>query len=250
PVLGIDTGGPIGSFGIVADGHLAAVATHRPVSHGFELPGAVQEVVDAAGLSLGDLTAIAVAIGPGSFTGLRVGLSYAKGIAAAAKIAIVGVASLDALALCAGPQLVDGASIYPMIDARKGEIYTGLYRVITGALEKKSGDVVVSLTDLVAGLTDQAVFVGYSVAQQACSLAQANGQRAVVIENAGLNLRGSFVAAIGAARVVRKQTDVIATLEPRYLRPADAAASFSCLKPGEDIDGTPRGRTHPAAPRS
>lgn len=249
PVLGLDTGGPIGSFGVVADGRLAAVSTRKPVSHGFELPGAVQEVLEAAGLSLGDLSAIAVAIGPGSFTGLRVGLSYAKGIAAAAKIAIIGVASLDALALCAGSGLVEDASVYPVIDARRGEVYTGLYRLITGALQKKSNDVVISVTDLVAGLPDEAAFVGYSVAQQACSLAQANGRRAKVIENAGLNLRGSFVAAIGAVRVVRKETDVIATLEPLYLRPADAAASFGGLKPGEDIDGTPRGRTHPAAPR-
>jgi tRNA threonylcarbamoyladenosine biosynthesis protein TsaB len=249
-VLGIDTGGPIGSFGVVVDGRLAAAAIRSPLSHGFELPGAVEEVLDAAGASFSDLAAIAVAIGPGSFTGLRVGLSYAKGIAAAGKIAIVGVSSLDALALCAATGLWEGASIYPVIDARKGEVYTGLYRFVTGALERTSGDLVVSLAHLVAGLVDEAVLVGYSVAQQACSLAQANGCRAVLIENAGLGLRGSFVAAIGAAKVARKEADVIATLEPLYLRPPDSAPGFSSLKPGEDIHGTPRGRTHPATPRS
>src|SRR5207248_2288436 len=108
----------------------------------------------------------------------------------------------------------------------------------------------VSLGDLVAGLQEDAAFVGYSVAQQAYSLARANGRQAVLIENAGLNLRGGFVAAIGAARVAGKETDVIETLEPVYLRPADSAINFSGLKPGEEIDGTPRGRTHPATPRS
>src|SRR5215472_10678968 len=107
-VLGIDTGGPIGSFGVVADGRLAAAALRSPLSHGFELPAAVDEVLDAAGSCLSDLCAVAVAIGPGSFTGLRVGLSYAKGVAAAARIPIVGVSSLDALGLCAGPGLPDG----------------------------------------------------------------------------------------------------------------------------------------------
>jgi tRNA threonylcarbamoyladenosine biosynthesis protein TsaB len=214
------------------------------------LPTAVDEVLDAAGVSFGDLTAVAVAIGPGSFTGLRVGLSYAKGVATGGKQAIVGVSSLDALALCAGSGLPEGASIYPLIDARKGEVYTGLYHFVTGALQKSSGDLVVSLADLVAGLTDEALFVGYSVAQQACSLAHASGRRAVLIENAGLNLRGSFVAAIGAARVARKDADVLATLEPLYLRPPDSATSFRGLKPGEEIHGTPRGRTHPATPRS
>jgi tRNA threonylcarbamoyladenosine biosynthesis protein TsaB len=249
-VLGIDTGGPIGSFGLVADGHLAAAATRLSASHGLELPSAVDEILETAGVSLSDLTAIAVAIGPGSFTGLRVGVSYAKGIAAARKISIVGVSSLDALVLCAGSGLSEGASIYPVIDARKGEVYTGLYRFVAGALERTSGDLVVSLAHFVAGLADGAVFVGYAVAQQACSLAQANGRRAVLSENAGLYLRGSFVAAIGAAKVARKEADVIATLEPLYLRPPDSATSFGGLKSGEGIHGTPRGRTHPATSHS
>ena len=246
-VLGIDTGGPVGSFGVVADGRLAAAAVRSSLSHGLELPLAVDEVLEAAGARLCDLSAVAVAIGPGSFTGLRVGVSYAKGVAAARKAAIVGVSSLDALALCAGPGLREGASIYPVIDARRGEVYTGLYRFVSGALERSSGDLVVSLTRLVAGLADEAVFVGYSVAQQACSLAQAQGRRALLIGNAGLHLRGSFVAAIGAAKVARREADVIATLEPVYLRPPDSANI--ALKPGEEIHGTPRGRTHPATPR-
>jgi tRNA threonylcarbamoyladenosine biosynthesis protein TsaB len=249
-VLGIDTGGPIGSFGVVADSRLAAAATRSSLSHGFELPAAVDEVLESAGASLSDLTAIAVAIGPGSFTGLRVGLSYAKGIAAARKISIVGVSSLDALALCAGSALAEGASIYPLIDARKGEVYTGLYRFVAGALEKTSGDLVVPLTHFVAGLADEAVLVGYSVVQQAWMLARANGRRVVVNENAGLYLRGSFVAAIGAAKVARKEADVIDTLEPIYLRPPDSATAFNSLQPGEMIDGTPRGRTYPATRRS
>jgi tRNA threonylcarbamoyladenosine biosynthesis protein TsaB len=249
-VLGIDTGGPIGSFGVVAHGRLAAAAIRSTVSHGFELPSAVAEVLDAAGVSFADLTAIAVAIGPGSFTGLRVGLSYAKGIAAAGKIAIVGVSSLDALALCSGPGLPEGASVYPVIDARRGEVYAGLYRLVKGALQRISGDLVVSLGHLVAGLADDAVLVGYSVAQQARSLVQAKGGRVVLIDNAGLVLRGSFVAAIGAAKVARKEADVVATLEPLYLRPPDSATRVDAIKSGEEIDGTPRGRTHPAAPRS
>jgi tRNA threonylcarbamoyladenosine biosynthesis protein TsaB len=249
-VLGIDTGGPLGSFGVIAEGRLAAVSIRSSILHGFELPAAIDEVLDAAGVSFGELTAIAVAIGPGSFTGLRVGLSYAKGIAAARKIAIAGVSSLDALVLCCGSRLPEGASIYPIIDARKGEVYTGLYRFVTGALQKISDDRVVSLAGLVAGLEDEATFVGYSIAEEACALARAKGRRAVLIENAGLNLRGSFVAAIGAAKVVRKETDDIATLEPLYLRPHDSGTSFNDLKPGEEIHGTPRGRTHPATPRS
>lgn len=250
-VLGIDTGGPIASLGVVAEGHIAAAQIGRPLPHGAGLPATVNEVLDAANVSFGVLSAIAVAIGPGSFTGLRVGLSYAKAVAAAAKIAILGVSSLDALALCAGTSLAEGASVYPLIDARKGEVYTGLYRFVKGALQKTSGDLVVPLASLVAELSnDESVFIGYSVAVQARSLAQAKGRRVTVIDEAQLSLRGSFIAAIGAARLAQREADVIATLEPLYLRPPDAAASFGGLKPGEDTHGTPRGRTYPATPRT
>ena len=208
-------------------------------------------MLNAANLSFSSLSAVAVAIGPGSFTGLRIGLSYAKAVAAASKIAIVGIPSLDALALCAGSRIAEGAPVYPLIDARKGEVYTGLYRFVTGALQNTSGDLVVSLASLVAELVDDdAVVLGYSVAEQARSLAQAKGRRVTVIDNAQLSLSGSFVAAIGAAKIAQGEADVIATLEPLYLRPPDTAASFGSLKPGEDIHGTPRGRTYPATPRS
>jgi hypothetical protein len=88
------------------------------------------------------------------------------------------------------------------------------------------------------------------MAEQIRSLAAANGIRASVVGEAGLHLRGTFVAAIGAARVVSKEADVIATLEPLYVRPPDAAASAAAVNPGEDTHGTPRGRNHPAANRS
>ncbi|HJU10911.1 MAG TPA: tRNA (adenosine(37)-N6)-threonylcarbamoyltransferase complex dimerization subunit type 1 TsaB [Candidatus Binataceae bacterium] len=226
-VLGIDTGGPSSSFGVVAEGRLVAVVNRSPVSHGLDLPAAVDEALETAGASLNDLGAIAVAIGPGSFTGLRVGVSYAKGIAAAAGIAIVGVSSLDALALCAGSQLAEGALVYPVIDARRDEVYTGLYRFATGALERSSGDLVISLTHLVGKFAEETVLVGDSIAQQAYSVAQAQGRRVTLIDNASLNLRGSFVAAIGAAKVARKEADNIATLEPIYLRTPDTASRAS-----------------------
>jgi tRNA threonylcarbamoyladenosine biosynthesis protein TsaB len=208
----------------------------------------VEEVLEAAGLRLGHVHAIAVAIGPGSFTGLRVGLSYAKGIASARNIAIAGVSSLDALALCAD-RLSAGSFIYPLIDARRGEVYTGLYRFAAGALEKRSSDLVVPLASFAAGLTDDAILVGYSVAEQVRTMASAAGRNVMLIDNGRLRMRGSFVAALGGARVAHDGGDAVATLEPLYVRSPDAITISSGLKPGEDIDGTPRGRTHPATAR-
>src|SRR5207244_9817692 len=133
--------------------------------------------------------------------------------------------SLDALALCAVSELSEGAALYPFIDARRGEVYTGLYRFSAGALQRESGDLLVSLRDLVFGSAAGTVFIGYSMAEQVRSLAEANGRQVVLIEDAGLHLRGSFVAAIGAAKMAREEADVVATLQPLYLRPPDTATS-------------------------
>src|SRR5437588_2358086 len=145
PTLGIDTGGPIASVGLVADGHIAATYVRSSTSHCAELPAMVAEVLDTADIRMADLSAVSVAIGPGSFTGLRVGVSYAKGLATARRIALVGVPSLDALALCAGSKLPQDAAVYSLIDARKGEVYAGLYRFSAGALERVSGELLVPL---------------------------------------------------------------------------------------------------------
>src|ERR1700687_5077529 len=91
PGLGLDTGSTIARLGLVSGGRVVA-ALARPVkSHGSDLPAAVDELLGAAGIAIQELSAIAVGTGPGSFTGLRVGLSYAKGVSAGVHIQIVGI---------------------------------------------------------------------------------------------------------------------------------------------------------------
>jgi tRNA threonylcarbamoyladenosine biosynthesis protein TsaB len=103
------------------------------------LPAAVDEVLDAAGLRIRDVEGIAVGLGPGSFTGLRIGLSYAKGIVTASRQAILGVSTFDAMALCSVAESIpEGAEVCPILDARKGEVYVALYRFVADALKRAS----------------------------------------------------------------------------------------------------------------
>src|SRR5208282_4535825 len=144
PVLGLDTSTSIASLAVIAHGKVAA-SLERPVtSHGAALPGAIDELLRAGGLAIGGVGAIAVGTGPGSFTGLRIGLSYAKGIAMASGCALVGVPGFDAMALAALERnnLEPGRLICVITDARKSEVYAGLYRVVADELEKLSGELV------------------------------------------------------------------------------------------------------------
>lgn len=251
PVLGIDTGSQTASLGVVADGRICAALSRGLRSHCAGLPEAVEEVVAAAGITIRELRAIAVAVGPGSFTGLRIGLSYAKGICLATNLAITGVATLDAISLCTpASEIVPGATVCPVLDARKGEIYTALYEFVSDALQKVTRDLVVPLEDLVSRVNGETVFVGDSKAEEVSALVLAKGGAAAFAGSARFGLRGSFIAALGAARVAANQLDNPATLEPLYVRPPDAFVNSTAIRSGEGDYGTSRGRAHPAACRS
>ncbi|HET9551516.1 MAG TPA: tRNA (adenosine(37)-N6)-threonylcarbamoyltransferase complex dimerization subunit type 1 TsaB [Anaeromyxobacteraceae bacterium] len=100
--------------------------------HGARLPGALTDLLTACGRRLPDLEAYAVGLGPGSFTGLRIGLATWKGLAYANRRPIAGASSLAAMALAAAPGAGEGALLVPLLDAKKGEVYAGFYRAEGG----------------------------------------------------------------------------------------------------------------------
>lgn len=136
-ILGIDTATLTLSLALVARGSDGRdrVLEHReippPAAHSALLPLEIEAMLGRAGHALGDLGAIVVGLGPGSFTGLRVGLSTARAIAFARQIPIVGASSLEAMARAAGEDrdLEPGTLLVPLLDARKGEVYGGFFRV-------------------------------------------------------------------------------------------------------------------------
>ena len=248
PVLGIDTGGLRADLAVVAEGRVLAEASHSVASHGAELPEAVAGLLGRAGLATARLKAIGIGIGPGSFTGLRVGLSYAKGLKLATGCALLGIPSLDTLALAALAEtsLAPGRLICPMLDARKGEVYAALYRTIRDGLEKLSDDLVVTLENLAPHLGTDVLLVGDAKAEEACSLAVRAGSQATCLGIAGLRLRGRVVAALGAARLVAGEVDNAFVLEPLYVRSAEAIFKAGTLTSGATVNGAEGRRTHPS----
>ena len=224
PVLGLDTASATASLAILSHGKILAQVTRSASSHGAELPAAAAEVVAQAGLELRDLQGIAVGIGPGSFTGLRVGIAYAKGLILALRCALIGIPTFDCLALAAFEWVSapEGSLICPIVDARKGEVYANLYRVRADRLDKISQPLVIKLQNLFPELSDGVILVGDSKAKEASLLLSERGIRSTVLEETELNSRGRYVAALGAERISRGAMDTPATLEPLYVRTAEA----------------------------
>jgi tRNA threonylcarbamoyladenosine biosynthesis protein TsaB len=224
PVLGLDTSTQIASLAIVARGQVAGSIERALGSHAAALPGVVDELLSASGFKIRDLGAIAVGIGPGSFTGLRIGVSYAKGIAMASGCATLGVPGFDPMALTAlrRNNIEPGRLVCVVVDARKGEVYAALYRVVVDGLEKLSEELVVTLEHLASRIAEDVTFVGDSKAEDAAALVGKRGHRVAVFETGTLDLRGVSIAAIGAARFARGETDRAALLEPLYIRTPEA----------------------------
>jgi tRNA threonylcarbamoyladenosine biosynthesis protein TsaB len=125
-ILGIDTATRFTSVASLGpDDRVVERTEIASGGHAAELPRLVQETLDAAGVRLPDVDDVAVSIGPGSFTGLRVGLALAKGLVFAGRQGIVGVSTLQALATVAPP---GPGFVAACLDARKGEVYLGMYR--------------------------------------------------------------------------------------------------------------------------
>ena len=210
----------------------------RPRSHSAELPQALVDLLDAEGLEIPDVEAYAVGLGPGSFTGLRIGLATWKGLAYANRCPIAGGSSLAAMALAAAPDAEEGALLVPLLDARKGEVYAGFYRVRDGAIVETADD---------ADLAPQALVA------RVAALA-AGGARPFVFGQGLLAYRDVLsdlprlatevttppafaVAAILAESLAGAVYDAQAlfALEPHYVRASEAEVKFpKGLGPGAD----------------
>ncbi len=127
-LLAIETSGPVGGVALLVDGQVAAEEIfEKGMVHGRELAPAIKRVSDKTSTPLGELDLIAVDIGPGSYTGLRVGLATAKGLCIALKKPILGIASLDAMAEAGRSSVPENAVLCPVIDAKWNLLYAALY---------------------------------------------------------------------------------------------------------------------------
>jgi tRNA threonylcarbamoyladenosine biosynthesis protein TsaB len=210
----------------VRDGEIRAERVERTAaSHAATLPRLVAQVLEDAGERPERGDAVAVAIGPGSFTGLRIALSFAKGLAFATGLRIVGVPTLDAFALATPPWT---GVLCAALDARKQEIYAALYAREGEAIMRLGCPLAVTARALAADLTAPCTVIGDAVEAYGAIFRDVLGAGVTLLASETHPPRASAVARLAAARLARDPAgDDLVTLAPAYIRPPEAELTQS-----------------------
>jgi len=237
-VLGIDTSTSCGSVGLVDDGRLISeYILDIPVTHSERLLGAIGFVLGEARCVIGDLDGWAISLGPGSFTGLRIGVSTVKGLAFATRKPVAGISSLDVLASQISPTPY---LICPVLDARKEEVYTALYRYgERDFLKRESPYEAVRPEDLVRRMEEKTIFIGDGVKTYGTFL-QSHLASLALFPPFPINFpHGSFVAKLGLELLQRGVHLDLATFGPIYVRPSEAEVRWQAAHPEETRETPP-----------
>jgi tRNA threonylcarbamoyladenosine biosynthesis protein TsaB len=224
PILAFDTSTPCARVAVISDaGDGLAFAEMTAARHSANLLTLCDQVLRTTGLKISELRALACGAGPGSFTGLRVGLAVAKGLALADDLPLLLLPSLEALALdLAGVAKGDG--VLPCIDAGKGQVYARLYRTTqTPPRAEGEDDLMLTPEELCSWIRDNApgtaLLAGGNGVDRYAEIFEA--QLGSPILRAAPGPSAVSIGRLGLARLARGERDDIAGSVPRYGRPPD-----------------------------
>ena len=226
-ILALDSSGLVASVAVVEDNQLLAEYTvNYKKTHSQTLLPMLDEIAKMIELDLETIDAIAVAAGPGSFTGLRIGSATAKGLGLALKKPLIPVPTVDALAY----NLYDSTGVIcPMMDARRGQVYTGIYTFVNGEMQVIQEQCAISVEELAGRLKEECEKYGKKVVllgdgvpvyrekvqeilQEQCEFAPASCNRQ----------RAACVAVLGQSLAAAGKTVSSDDFAPEYLRMSQA----------------------------
>jgi len=224
-ILTIDSSTKVGSVSLINDDKLVGERLlNLKLNHAPRLMPEIISILDKCGFSKEDLTGIAVTVGPGSFTGTRIGVATAKTLAQSLDIPIVGISTLKGLAFSL--KYVTGY-ICPMIDARRNRVFTALYQGTGSIAEQFLSQTEESLIDIddlleeLAEITEPIYFIGQIVAEHRSKI-EAEIEDARFVERSYQVLRAGNLADLALAKLVAGNEDDLFELTPNYLRRSQA----------------------------
>ncbi len=211
-LLAIDTSTRNAGAALARDGQVVSSRSWRStVNHTAELMPAVSYLLQGAGITVNGLEGIVVALGPGGFSALRVGMSVAKGLALATGKPLVGVGTLDAEAQ---PYWQSGLPVCALLDAGRGEVASAAFGP---GSQRSREDRICSPDELLSGLDGGHLFCGEGTLPHAQLIKEKMGDRAVLVGHSPA-ARLWALAELGRQRLEAGDADDLATLQPYYLR--------------------------------
>jgi tRNA threonylcarbamoyladenosine biosynthesis protein TsaB len=220
-VLAVETATPVGSVSLVSEqGLIQERGSGTVTTHSIWLLPAIRDMLASARLILEEVDGFAVSSGPGSFTGLRIGLSVVKGLSLATGKPVVAVSTLDAMA-----ELVPFCRhlVCPLLDARKKEVYAALYRFPSrGSVRRDSDNLVLAPSNLAQLIKEKVLFLGNGAQLHRDLLADLLGKNARFASARFRHPKAAAVGQLGLRRLAQAKTDDLDGLEPLYVRPPEA----------------------------
>ncbi len=219
-ILALDTA--TASFGAALVDHGEVASGARGISsgsHARHLMGAIDDCLKSSGLTINEIDGLAVTVGPGSFTGLRIGISTAKALASALGKPVAGVSTLMALANSIKEENV---AIQPAVDARKGQVYTAGFRRTSRGLIQETPEAAAAPEQWCDGVEEKTIFLGDGAAAYTHILKERLGDYAVFVHDDLNAISPQSVAALAEDRFRSKTEDTAASLAAVYIRKADA----------------------------
>ena len=217
-ILGIDTSNKMGGIALYhsEEGLISELSLQVRLNHSDTLMETIDTVFKFTSYKIKDIDKVVVGKGPGSFTGIRVGMATAKGLAFALGKEIVGINSLDIVANMGENKDV---LICPMIDARKERVYYAKYRNINNNLSRESDYLDGDLNEILPELKDERIlFLGDGAINNKALIEKIMGENALFNKEPLMQTRAAIIAWMG----IDADSDNIYTLEPEYISKSQA----------------------------
>ena len=202
---------------------LAEETWHAQRRHGDELFPTIERLLARTRITLASIDKVAVATGPGSFTGLRVAIAAAQGIARGAGAAMVGVSTLDVLAY---PHAASKQRICPLLPAGRTEFYAAFYQERNRKWQRRSPYIVATLPELCRQIGSHTLFVGEIGPETEQELRDLLGPKALFASPASRMRRAGYLAELGWQALATSPQAKLGEIEPIYVRQLAIRTSF------------------------
>jgi len=226
-LLALDTSSIVATVALMEDDKLIGEYTiNHKRTHSQKLMPMIAELLESCETDMEHVHYVAVAEGPGSFTGLRIGVATAKGLAHAMNIPVVGISTLDALAFnlpfCHG-------LICPILDARRGQVYTAVYKwddEVLHIIEEPMAITIEELADKLLFRPEKVIFVGDGIQENKELLLQKLGERVIIAPQSARMPKAAAVAQLALQKIQSGQVQSFYELTPEYLRKSEAERQY------------------------